>query len=161
MPLVCIVHAHWPLLQGKTSPPGYLTESDLIGLMERHGIGTDASMATHINNILERNYAQVQAGRTVVPTELGITLVRGYQLIDAELCSPQVTPGTPKRSTASSNSRYHRVEGVFQALMQPLPDKLILATIFRERNSMYPFKISAPWSILRPSATKEQRREER
>ena len=68
--------------------------------MERHGIGTDASMATHINNILERNYAQVQAGRTVVPTELGITLVRGYQLIDAELCSPQVNPGTPKSEIA-------------------------------------------------------------
>lgn len=38
----------------------------------------------------ERNYVQIQAGRKVVPTELGITLVRGYQLIDSELCSPQV-----------------------------------------------------------------------
>ena len=40
----------------------------------------------------ERNYVQIQAGRKVVPTELGITLVRGYQLIDSELCSPQVIP---------------------------------------------------------------------
>lgn len=44
----------------------------------------------HINNITERNYVKVQTGRRVVPTELGITLIRGYQLIDPELCSPQV-----------------------------------------------------------------------
>ena len=78
------------LHQGKTSAPDYLSESELIGLMEKHGIGTDASISVHINNICERNYVSIQAGRKVVPTELGITLVRGYQLIDPELCRAQV-----------------------------------------------------------------------
>ena len=82
-------------VQGKTQPPDYLSESELIGLMERHGIGTDASIAVHINNICERNYVRIQGGRRVVPTELGITLVRGYQLIDPELCSPQARPACP------------------------------------------------------------------
>ncbi|KAF6259333.1 DNA topoisomerase [Scenedesmus sp. NREL 46B-D3] len=78
------------LSAGKTSPPDYLTEAELIGLMEKHGIGTDASIPTHINNICVRNYVQIQSGRRVVPTELGITLIKGYQLIDPELCRPHV-----------------------------------------------------------------------
>ena len=51
---------------GHTKPPGYLTESEILGLMEDKGVGTDASMASHINNICERNYVTVGHGRTLV-----------------------------------------------------------------------------------------------
>ena len=33
---------------------------------------------------------QVQAGRRLVPTALGITLIRGYQCIDSDLCLPDI-----------------------------------------------------------------------
>lgn len=33
---------------------------------------------------------QVQAGRRLVPTVLGISLIRGYQCIDPDLCLPDI-----------------------------------------------------------------------
>ncbi|KAK3723514.1 DNA topoisomerase [Vermiconidia calcicola] len=45
---------------GKTSPPGYLTEPELISLMDVNGIGTDATMAEHIAKIKERAYVETR-----------------------------------------------------------------------------------------------------
>ena len=59
--------------------------------MEHHGIGTDASMSVHINNICERNYVKVESGsRKLIPTRLGVTLVHGYYVVDKDLVLPKI-----------------------------------------------------------------------
>lgn len=69
--------------QNYTTAPDFLSESDLITQMEKYNIGTDASMATHINNICEREYVTIQSkDRRLLPTKLGLALVHGFQKID-------------------------------------------------------------------------------
>lgn len=68
---------------GTTTPPELLSESDLLSLMDEHGIGTDATAHEHIKTIQERQYAtQIRSGGIgvcrICPTPLGIALVVGF-----------------------------------------------------------------------------------
>lgn len=49
-------------------------------MMEKHGIGTDATHADHIEKIQERSYAGVQ-DQKFLPGKLGMGLVEGSQSI--------------------------------------------------------------------------------
>jgi DNA topoisomerase-3 len=91
----------------KTRSPKFLQEHELILLMDEHRIGTDASMAAHVNNIVDRGYVQLcdetgvplrpprpprpgkkspprQIGRYMVPTALGIGLLDLFGQIEEE-----------------------------------------------------------------------------
>ena len=65
------------MVEGETNPPSLLQEADLIALMDKHGIGTDATHAEHIETIKTRSYVGVQSDGSFVPGELGIGLVEG------------------------------------------------------------------------------------
>ena len=43
----------------------------------RHGIGTDATLATHITTVQERGFAERDPQLRFVPTTLGVALVDG------------------------------------------------------------------------------------
>ncbi|KAL6250990.1 DNA topoisomerase [Rhinocladiella similis] len=81
------------LADGKTTAPGYLTEPELISLMDANGIGTDATMAEHIAKIQERLYVDTRprsgGGRNAVqefiPTTLGVALIEGYDNIGLDV----------------------------------------------------------------------------
>ena len=47
-------HLNFQVHEESTRPPDYLQESELIALMDKHGIGTDASIPQHIKNICDR-----------------------------------------------------------------------------------------------------------
>lgn len=78
------------MIDGETKPPPLLTEADLIGLMEKHGIGTDATHAEHIETIKNRCYVGVQQDGTFLPGQLGMGLVEGYDLMGFELSKPRL-----------------------------------------------------------------------
>ncbi|XP_053654967.1 DNA topoisomerase 3-alpha isoform X2 [Cherax quadricarinatus] len=77
------------IVDGETSPPPLLTEADLIALMEKHGIGTDATHADHIETIKSRMYVGLQDTR-FVPGQLGMGLVEGYDSMGFHMSKPNL-----------------------------------------------------------------------
>ena len=65
------------MTSGTTTAPSPLTEAELIGLMERNGIGTDATIATHVKTILDREYVTKQQSSFHM-TPVGSMLLKGY-----------------------------------------------------------------------------------
>ncbi|KIM69269.1 hypothetical protein SCLCIDRAFT_1177215 [Scleroderma citrinum Foug A] len=81
--------------QGQTTSPSLLTEADLVGLMDKNGIGTDATIAQHIQTVIDREYVIERmdgATKHLLPSTLGIGLVEGYNEIgfDRSLSKPQL-----------------------------------------------------------------------
>jgi len=58
-------------IEGRTEAPKLLMKADLIALMEKHDIGTDATHAEHIETIKERHYAHVTPQNFFCPAQFG------------------------------------------------------------------------------------------
>ena len=98
--------------KGQTTPPELLSESELITKMDANGIGTDASIPTHIQNIIDRGYVIVQSNkRRLAPTGFGIALVRSYHDVDKELVLPAVRANIEKMvdEIAKGKSKYEDI----------------------------------------------------
>jgi len=73
--------------EGKTQPPKRLSEADLLSLMIKHNIGTDATRARYPKLIIDRNYAVKRRGR-FRPTGLGMKLIEALESVDKRLVTP-------------------------------------------------------------------------
>ena len=114
--------------EGKTTAPGYLTEPELIGLMDANGIGTDATMAEHIAKIKERDYvaAKPRAGgardavQEFIPTTLGVALTEGYDNIglDVSVTKPFLRKEMELKMKEICGGRKSKTEVVQESLEQ-------------------------------------------
>jgi DNA topoisomerase III len=75
---------------GRTVPPQPLSEVELITLMDRNGIGTDATIAQHLASIQDREYARKDANTKFHPTKLGIALIEAYNSMGYTLNKPDL-----------------------------------------------------------------------
>ncbi|XP_011144136.1 DNA topoisomerase 3-alpha isoform X2 [Harpegnathos saltator] len=78
------------MVEEKTSPPNLLTEAELIALMDKHGIGTDATHAEHIDTIKSRQYVGLTDTQHFMPGKLGIGLVMGYDNMGFQMSKPNL-----------------------------------------------------------------------
>ncbi|KAJ8518158.1 hypothetical protein ONZ45_g4767 [Pleurotus djamor] len=111
------------LRDGETSPPNFLTEADLVTLMDKNGIGTDATIAQHIDTIIKREYCVERfEGQTkyLVPSTLGIGLIEGYDQIglDKSLSKPQLRRETERAMNQICQRAKTKHEMLTQALEQ-------------------------------------------
>jgi len=73
------------VVRGETTPPSLMTESELINTMDKSGIGTDATIAKHIQAVKDRGYVIEVNGR-------------------GEPLAPEGTSTRIRNSSASSNT---------------------------------------------------------
>jgi len=104
--------------QHTTKAPDHLRESDLLGLMERHGVGTDASMATHIANVQKRGYVKLdEQTRHLIPAPLGLAIAHAYALIDPGLVRPTVRAAIENACARVAKGEARKKDVVSKALI--------------------------------------------
>ncbi|MFP3198646.1 MAG: type IA DNA topoisomerase [Thermoproteus sp.] len=73
----------------QTEPPPRMSESELLRLMRRYGIGTDATMQDHIHTNVSRGYMKIAGGKCV-PTPLGMSLATALMRHAKPIIDPEV-----------------------------------------------------------------------
>ncbi|UZJ55209.1 hypothetical protein CBS101457_004529 [Exobasidium rhododendri] len=119
------IPAKMEMKEGETTRPKLLTEADLVSLMDKNGIGTDATIAEHIAKIIEREYVKLlKEGQInyLIPSELGMGLVEGYNAIEFDgnksLCKPLLRKETEERMTLICQGTRTKEETVQQSLSE-------------------------------------------
>ena len=91
-----------------------LTEADLIRLMDKNKIGTDASIPVHIIHSLNRGYARISntnEHRELIPTQVGLSFIESLANIDKSYTLPEMRASIEAmvKDIADGNKKYQDV----------------------------------------------------
>jgi DNA topoisomerase-1 len=117
------------LVEDVTKPPARLRESDLLRLMERTGIGTDATRATYPQLIVERGYARRVSGY-FQPTPLGRALIDCLEETDPRLVTPETRRmvdelmGMIERGEISEDESLEKAISAYEELLRRCMDRI-------------------------------------
>lgn len=114
------------LRAGHTTPPSLLSEPELISLMDKEGIGTDATIAEHISTVLARKYVAKNDGGAFTPTTLGMALLKAYESQELPLGAPYLRAAMERDCAAIALGTKHRANVVRECLgeMKAVFDKV-------------------------------------
>ena len=93
---------------GTTTAPKFISESELIGLMDKHGIGTDATIHEHIKTIIDRNYT-IRMGNLYKPTLIGTSLIKAYENLNIPIYMPYIRSQMEKDMKEVSEGKRNKV----------------------------------------------------
>jgi DNA topoisomerase-3 len=113
--------------EGQTTPPLPISEPELITVMDKAGIGTDATIAQHIATIQDRDYATKDANLRFLPTPLGIALVEGYNSMGYQLNKPDLRRETEHECNLVAN-RQKTKEDIVPLILNKMKDCYLKAT---------------------------------
>jgi DNA topoisomerase III len=105
--------------KGLTEPPSRFTEADLLGRMEKFGLGTPATRAELIERIIETEVVERTNGK-LIPTSKGKQL---FELVNEELKSPDLTAKWEQQLELISKGKASPKE--FSQNIRKLTEKLV------------------------------------
>lgn len=141
--------------ESRTQPPPLLQESDLIALMDHHGIGTDATIAEHIKKVLERQYVEKVAGGGFSPTQIGQALVIAHEQCQIHLARPHMRARQEEQLKHILTSQMEPSQVLNNALSEYMSkfqhlrqSSTVIDAVFRDR---FQTATAQTWGTLIPS----------
>jgi len=94
-----------------------ISEAELIRLMDKLGIGTDATFADHINKLVERGYVIRRNGR-LIPTEYGLSIALALKEISPKIIDPNIRAEIESYFSKVERGELRKNQAISQAIRE-------------------------------------------